>query len=62
MRRSRTVLSASAALTLALALALAGTGGSSAAPSKSQALFKKTLLADAKTTSDVANAAARMRL
>ena len=53
MRRSRTVLSASAALTLALALALASTGGSSAAPSKSQALFKKTLLADEKTRAAV---------
>jgi hypothetical protein len=49
MRRSRTVLAAFAALSLALAMALASSGGSSAAPSKSQALFKKTLLADAKT-------------
>lgn len=50
MRRSRTVLSVLAALALALALALLSTGGSSAAPTKSQALFKKTLLADEKTT------------
>ncbi len=50
MRRSRTVLSVLAALALALALALLSTGGSSAAPTKSQALFEKTLLADEKTT------------
>ena len=41
---------------LAALVAVAATllvSGSSAAPTKSQALFKKTLLADAKTTSDV---------
>ncbi|MDQ3722206.1 MAG: hypothetical protein M3376_03865 [Actinomycetota bacterium] len=42
-----------AGLLAAVAASLLLTGGSSAAPSKSQALFKKTLLADAKTTSDV---------
>lgn len=50
MRRSRTVLSVLAALALAVAVVLVTTGGSSAAPSKSQVLFKKTLLADEKTT------------
>jgi hypothetical protein len=53
MRRSRTVLSLLAALALALAMALLSTGGSSAAPSKSQALFKKTLLADEKTSAAI---------
>jgi hypothetical protein len=52
MRRPRTLLAVLAAL-VALAATLLVSGGSSAAPSKSQALFKKTLLADAKTTSDV---------
>jgi len=42
-----------AALLVAVAATLLVTGGSSAAPTKSQALFQKTLLADAKTTSDV---------
>lgn len=53
MRRPRTVFSVLAALVLALGVALLTTGGSSAAPSKSQALFKKTLLADARTTSAI---------
>ncbi|CAN5128028.1 hypothetical protein BH20ACT16_BH20ACT16_11010 [soil metagenome] len=53
MRRSRTVLCTLAALALALAVGLLATGGSSAAPSKSQALFKKTLLADEKTTAAI---------
>lgn len=52
MRRPRTLLAVLAALA-ALAAILLLSGGSSAAPTKSQALFKKTLLADAKTTSDV---------
>lgn len=51
MRRPRTVLAALAAL--ALAVTLLTTGGSSAAPSKSQALFKRTLLADGKTTASI---------
>jgi hypothetical protein len=43
-----------AALVVAVTAALLLTGGSSAAPTKSpQALFQKTLLDDAKTTSDV---------
>ena len=50
MRRPRTVVTVLAALALAPAVALLTTGGSSAAPSKSQALFKRTLLADTKTT------------
>ena len=53
MRRPRTPLAVLAALVVALAAALLATGGSSAAPTKSQAFFKKTLLADAKTTADV---------
>lgn len=53
MRRPRTVFSVLAALALALGVALLTTGGSSAAPSKSQALFKKTLLEDARTTSAI---------
>ena len=52
MRRPRTLLAVLAALA-AVAATLLVSGGSSAAPTKSQALFKKTLLADAKTTSDV---------
>lgn len=42
-----------AALALAIASALIATGGSTAAPTKSQALFKKTLLADDATTAAV---------
>ena len=53
MRRPRTLLAVLAALLAALAAALLVTGGSSAAPTKSQAFFTKTLLADAKTTADV---------
>jgi hypothetical protein len=53
MRRPRLALSVLAALLLAVAVALLITGGSSAAPSKSQSLFKKTLLADPKTTTAV---------
>ena len=53
MRRPRTLLAVLAALLVAVAATLLVTGGSSAAPTKSQALFEKTLLADDKTTSDV---------
>ena len=53
MRRPRTVFTVLAAVLPALAVALLTSGGSSAAPSKSQALFKKTLLADAKTTTAI---------
>ena len=42
-----------AALVVAVGATLLVTGGSSAAPTKSQALFEKTLLADAKTTADI---------
>lgn len=52
MRRSRTLLAVLAGLVVT-AGALLLSGGSSAAPTKSQALFEKTLRADAKTTSDV---------
>ena len=52
MRRPRILLAVVAAL-VAVAASLLVSGGSSAAPTKSQALFKKTLLADEKTTSDV---------
>ncbi len=53
MRRLRTVLTVLAALAVAFAVVLATTGGSSAAPSRSQALFKKLLLADGKTTAAI---------
>ena len=53
MPRSRTSFSLLIALVLAAAVVLLTTGGSSAAPTKSQALFKRTLLADAKTTSEI---------
>lgn len=53
MRRHRTAFSVLAALMLSVALALATTGGSSAAPSESQAFFKRTLLADAETTTAI---------
>ena len=53
MRRPRTLLAVLGGLLVALAATLLVTGGSSAAPTKSQALFEKTLLADDKTTSDV---------
>jgi hypothetical protein len=51
--RLRVALSLVSALVLAVFVALLATGGSSAAPTKSQALFKKTLLADEKTTSAI---------
>ncbi|HEX6389131.1 MAG TPA: hypothetical protein VFZ89_06790 [Solirubrobacteraceae bacterium] len=53
MRRPRTILAVLAGLLAALAAGLILTGGSSAAPTKSQAFFQKTLLDDAKTTTDV---------
>lgn len=53
MRRPRTTFSLLMALLLAGAVVLLSTGGSSAAPTKSQALFEKTLLADAKTTTEI---------
>jgi len=53
MPRPRTLLAVLGALVMAVAATLLVTGGSSAAPTKSQALFEKTLLADAKTTADV---------
>ncbi|MDP2712351.1 MAG: hypothetical protein Q8O56_14125 [Solirubrobacteraceae bacterium] len=49
----RTLLAALAALALGVACALVLTGGSSAAPTKSQELFTKTLLADERTTSAI---------
>ena len=52
MRRPRILLAVLAVL-VAVTATLLVSGGSSAAPTKSQALFEKTLLADAKTTSDV---------
>lgn len=53
MRRHRIGFSLLTALVLAGAVVLLTTGGSSAAPTKSQALFKRTLLADAKTTTEI---------
>jgi hypothetical protein len=53
MRRFRTVLCALAALACMTAAALVVTSGSSGEPTKSQELFKKTLLADPKTTSEI---------
>ena len=53
MRRPRTLFAVLAGLVVAVAVSLLVSGGSSAAPTKSQALFKKTLLADERTTSDV---------
>jgi len=53
MRRHRIVPAALLALACAVASALLLSGGSSAQPSKSQQLFRKTLLADARTTSAV---------
>jgi hypothetical protein len=50
MRRPRTPSAVLAALAIASAAGLVLSGGSSAAPTKSQELFEKTLLADAKTT------------
>jgi hypothetical protein len=56
MRRPRLVLAALAALVLATASLLVLSGGSSAKPSKSQTLFRTTLLEDAKTTPGVKRA------
>lgn len=53
MRRLRTAVCLLALTALALAIALLTTSGSSAAPSKSQALFEKTLLEDDKTTAAI---------
>ncbi len=53
MRRPRTVLPLLAVPALALAVALLSSGGSSAAPTKSQALFKRTLLGDGRTTAAI---------
>ncbi len=54
MRRPRTRFCLLTALVVTGAAVLLSSG-SSAAPTKSQALFKKTLLTDAKTTSDIKN-------
>jgi hypothetical protein len=56
MRRSRLVPAALAALVLAAVSLLVLSGGSSAKPSKSQTLFRTTLLDDAKTTPGVKRA------
>src|SRR5919112_3450578 len=53
MRRHRFHAAALATLALAGAALLLGSTGSSAAPTKSQEFFAKTLLADAKTTAAV---------
>jgi hypothetical protein len=53
MRPLRTVPAALAVLALAIAGALLISGGSDAQPSKSQQLFRKTLLDDARTTSAI---------
>ena len=53
MRRHRIVPAALAALALAAAGTLAGIAGSQAKPTASQQLFRKTLLADARTTSAI---------
>lgn len=53
MRRSRILLASLVALTLAVAGALMLSGGSAAKPSKSQQLFRTSLLGDAKTTTAV---------
>ena len=53
MRRPRTVFTALAVVALTLAAALLASGGSTAAPSKSQTLFRKTLLADERTTAAI---------
>lgn len=53
MRWPRTLSAVVAALALAAIVGLLVTSGSSAAPTKSQELFKTTLLADAKTTSAI---------
>jgi hypothetical protein len=51
--RQRILVAALATALLTAAVVLLVSGGSDATPSKSQALFSKTLLADAKTTSAV---------
>lgn len=56
MRRSRLVSAALAALVLAAASMLVLSGGSSAKPSRSQTLFRTTLLEDSKTTPGVKRA------
>ena len=53
MRRHRIGLSLLTAVVLAGVAVLLSTGGSSAAPSKSQALFRRTLLTDARTTTEI---------
>jgi len=53
MRRLRILPAALVTLAVAACAVLVATAGSSADPSKSQELFKKTLLDDAKTTSTV---------
>jgi hypothetical protein len=53
MRRFRIAFSLLAALGFVVGAALIASGGSSAAPTKSQELFKKTLLADDKTTASI---------
>lgn len=53
MRRPRFLLAALALLTITVAAVLLSSAGSSAEPSKSQALFAKTLLDDPKTTSAI---------
>lgn len=53
MRRHRTVPAALAALVVGAGCGLLVAGGSPAQPSKSQQAFRKTLLADAKTTSAI---------
>jgi len=50
MRRPRFILAALLTILIAAGAALVASTGSPAAPSKSQELFKKTLLDDAKTT------------
>lgn len=51
--RQRILVVALATALLTAAVVLLVSGGSGAAPSKSQALFRKTLLADAKTTTAI---------
>ncbi len=53
MRRTRIVPAALVALVLGTASALVLSGGSSARPSRSQTLFRTTLLQDAKTTAGI---------
>lgn len=53
MRRSRTAVLTALTLVLGLVAGLLASGGSSAAPTRSQALFTRTLLDDRKTTSSI---------